>query len=422
VIAVSRRRALAAASLLAAAVVLIVVLGASEDAEPELVPTTVVNETELRREIPAEGTLRAVETTPITAPQDARMPLKIAWLIDDGDRVEEGDVVIRFDPTDMNELLHGGRKSTEQAESRIERERRLSRAGRDRRDREAAMAELEMKTAEEFEMLNEEIFSRHEIIESQIDVGLAEIRMEHARKVKQIERSASGGKLEVLEVQRRQAQVLIDRAEGALAQIALAAPHQGIVLLHRDRRTNKVLAVGDTVWPGQKLAEVPADAAMEAEVFVLEADGGHLAEGLKVTVTVESAPDRTFTGSIQRVDTLARPRDPRVPVQYFAVVVALEETDREVMKVGQRVRATIALGQDRALVIPRQAVFSRRGEQLVYRKTAAGFEAVAVTLGASTPGRVVVSEGLEAGDEIALRDPEIDRDRDAGQEEGNAPR
>jgi multidrug efflux pump subunit AcrA (membrane-fusion protein) len=70
------------------------------------------------------------------------------------------------------------------------------------------------------------------------------------------------------------------------------------------------------------------------------------------------------------------------------------------------VRATLILDQSDALVVPRQAVVNKDGKNVVYRKTKTGaFDPVEVELGAGTSGRVVVSKGLSAGDEIALRDP-----------------
>jgi multidrug efflux pump subunit AcrA (membrane-fusion protein) len=377
----------------------------SEDTEPDAVPTAVVTRTEFRRETPAEGTLKAVDSTPITAPQNAQMPLKVAWLVSDGERVKAGDTVVRFDPTDMEELLRTGRESVEQAGTRMAKERAESRSNEHRRDREAAMAERQVKAAREFDLVDEQIFSRHEIIKSQIDVELAGARMEYARRVKDIERSASTGKLDVLSVHKRQAQMLVDRAEGGLAKISLIAPASGVLLLRRDWR-GKVTGVGDTIWPGQPLAEVAADASMEAEVFVLEADGGALTEGQAATVVVESAPGRTFAGKLKRVAKLAKPRDPKVPVQYFAVTISLERTHPEVMKIGNRVRATIVEEASEALAIPRQAVFTRDGVDFVYRATAGGFERAPVTLGPATPGRVVVTEGLDDGDAIALREPD----------------
>jgi hypothetical protein len=92
-------------------------------------------------------------------------------------------------------------------------------------------------------------------------------------------------------------------------------------------------------------------------------------------------------------------------VQYFAVVVALEKTQRDVLKPGQRVLATLILDQADASVVPRQAVTDKEGKNIVYRRGAHGFEPVDVELGAGTSGRVVITKGLTAGDVIALRDP-----------------
>jgi len=92
-------------------------------------------------------------------------------------------------------------------------------------------------------------------------------------------------------------------------------------------------------------------------------------------------------------------------VQYFGVTIALDKTDPAIMKPGQRVQATLVLDQEDAIVVPRQAVFTKESKSIVYRKTATGFEPVTVELGAATAGRVVIKSGLGDGDTIALRDP-----------------
>ena len=334
-------------------------------------------------------------------------------MVPDGTSVAADDVVIRFDPTEMQQALEQGRTSSAQADGRIAKERVLAEAAKDKRDREAAMAEAEMSAARAFASRDESVFSRFEIIESGIDLELAGARMSHAQAVEGIERALSAGKVEVLRVQERQAATEVERAETALAHQELAAPHAGLLMRGRDWR-GRAIAVGDTVWPGQKLAEVPHLERMQAEVFVLEADGGNLAEGMAATVEVESQPGVTYAAEVERVDTIAQPRVAEVPVQYFAVVLALDETDPAVMKIGQRVKATIVLDQADALAVPRQAVFRDGGDSIVYRRGASGFEPVPVTLGAATAGRVVISEGLTEGDEIALREPGV-QTGDAGE-------
>ena len=46
----------------------------------------------------------------------------------------------------------------------------------------------------------------------------------------------------------------------------------------------------------------------------------------------------------------------------------------------------------------------------MYRKHGDKFDAVAIEIGTSSAGRVVVTKGLAKGDEIALRDPTEDKD------------
>lgn len=368
------------------------------------VPTYRVTSGTFRREVPSDGNLKAVETTPILSPQDARMPLKVAWIVEDGARVSAGQVVARMDPTEMQDRLRDGRDSALQVRKRIAKEDTTSASSFRKRDREASMAESEMHASNSVTYENDEIFSRNEIIESQIDQGLAEAKMAHARAAKGIERSVSAGKLDVLKVQERQAQMAIERAEKGLSNLEVVAPHEGVMLLHRDWR-GRVLSVGDTTWPGQKIGEVPRDQALEAEVFVLEADGGSLEIGMKAQVVLESRPGETFAATIKRVDTLAKPRIPEVPVQYFAVVLTLERTDDATMKIGQRVRATILVQESEALTIPRGAVFTRAGKSYVYRKRGSEFDEVFVELGGGSAGRVSITSGLAEGDEIALRAP-----------------
>jgi multidrug efflux pump subunit AcrA (membrane-fusion protein) len=198
------------------------------------------------------------------------------------------------------------------------------------------------------------------------------------------------------------------------------APYDGVLVLKRDFRGDPV-RVGDTVWSGQPLADIPNLSEMEAEVFVLEADAGGLAPGKPAEVTLESQPGVVYPAEIRRVDALAKPRLRGSPVQYFAVVLKLARTDPRVMKPGQRVRAVLLL-DDRpgALAVPRQAVFEREGKLVVYRRQRGpkgGFEPVPVELGPSGAGRVVVEKGIAPGDVLALADPTRPKEEKQNKEE-----
>lgn len=412
-------RALALAALL----VLGCTRGVTADDE---VPTLTIASTEtFVRTVRADGLLRAVEATPISAPQDADGPLKIAWLAPDGTRVVEGDVVVRFDPSEMERKLADSKDDVSSSDRQIGKVAIDGVASRNKRDKTADLADLETKVAKQFETTDEKILSRVEIIEGAIDLEFAQARAEHARTVKQVERSVSSNQLELHQIEKSHHSKSVDHAEKGLENLQVTAPHPGVLVLARDWH-GEPLRVGDTVWSGQSLAELPHVDALQAEVFVLEADAGSLAVGLAAEVVVEAQPGHTWNATVQRIDTLAQPRHPEVPVHYFGVTLALERTDTERMRVGQRVRATVRVERPAAIVVPRQAVFDREGRTVVYRRSGGAFEPVDVVLGPASAGRVVVESGLAEGDEIALRDPqkaasELLADTDGAAKEPRAP-
>ena len=125
---------------------------------------------------------------------------------------------------------------------------------------------------------------------SEIDATLAEKRQGHAVAVKDAKGRLAQTDLDLLALERRKADLKTDKAERGLRALTLTAPHDGIVVLERDWRGDPP-RVGDTCWAGEKIAEIPDLAAMEAEVSVLEADAGGLAVGQRATVVVEGRPD-----------------------------------------------------------------------------------------------------------------------------------
>lgn len=370
------------------------------------VPTQVVTRQRFTRTVVAEGNLRAVKATPLVVPQVAGGggPMKLAYLAPEGTRVAAGDVVVRFDPTEPDKQLREGQADLASAEARLAQEHIQSEAAVAGRDGAAVLAEQELERTRAFQSKDPIIFSRNQVVESEIDEHLARAKQEHATSTKGIERSLSRSKAAVIAVEQKKAALAISHARSALAMMSLSAPHAGVLVYRRGWRGNAP-RVGDQLWPGQTVAELPLLDAMEAEIFVLEVDANGLAEGQAVAVVVEAAPEQEFAGTIRLVEKLAKPRMAGSPVQYFAVTVALARTEPALMKPGQRVRATVTLESSDALVVPRQAVVSEGDRNLVFRRGPSGFEPVAVELGASTAGRVVITSGLQDGDRIAVRDP-----------------
>ena len=374
------------------------------------VPTFRVEAVRFARRVTAEGNLKSTKATPLTAPHDAPGQLKIAWIVPDGALLKKDEVVVRFDPTDFETQLTAGREDHDTAGNKMTKTNSESSTTRINLRRDAHQAGDELLAARTFKFDDAEIFSRYQRVESQIDETLAGRRKEHAEGVLGVRAKLSAADRDLVSIEQRKADLKIRNAEQGLHSLEMRAPYDGILVLQRDWRGD-IVRVGDSLWPGSPIGEIPDLNSMKAEVFVLEADASGLAVGEKATLSVEGKPGSIITGKISQVDKLARPRFPRVPVQYFGATITLDKTDPSVMKPGARVRAVLEV-EDRqgAFSIPRQAIFEKQGKKLVYCKRNGKFVPVAIEIGSSSAGRVVVTKGLVKGDEIALRDPTEEKD------------
>jgi multidrug efflux pump subunit AcrA (membrane-fusion protein) len=368
------------------------------------VPTVVVERGDFVRRIHAEGNLEASDATLLGPPPDVMRPLKIAWLAPEGSRVAAGEVVIRFDPTDLEEELREGKHDAATTDARIVSKSVRDEGARNNMDRDAEAASMELDYAQSFQSKDALIFSRREIVEAEIDETLARQKKEHAQQVGDVHGGLNQAELDLLAIERRKAELKITQAEAALSDLEVEAPHDGIFVLKK--KWGRKPEVGQMVWGGNAVAEIPKPEVMQAKVYVLEADAGGLAPDLAATVVIDAHPDIVYEATVQQVAAIAQRRNRRVPIQYFSVTLELATTDGAVMKPGHRVQAEIRLDEQPAvLAVPRQAVFEEDGKKIVYVRRGGGFEPVEVELGSTALGRVVIESGLEGGERIALRNP-----------------
>jgi HlyD family secretion protein len=406
---------------------LLVALVAGCAAERE-VATVRVERRDFVHRVRAEGVLAPTRATTIAVPTQVRRAARIAWRADDGVRVEEGDVVVRFDPLEMERELDKGRADL--AQSRLQ-ESKAGAQSDDRSrgvERERAVAELELDVAERYLKTDDSVFSRHEIIESQIDGDLAATRKQQATELAGIHQQLSRTETELAAIERRRAEQRIAQAREALAGLEVRAPHGGLLTWSRDWR-GELPEVGQQVWGGQPLAEIPSLERMKAEVYVLEADAGGLAPGLPAVVRVEAHPERAIAATVARVDAVAKSPYRGTPMQYFGVELELDEDaagQAAGLRPGQRVTATLVLERrEGALVIPRQALMTDRDEPYVWVRDGGGFVVREIETGAQSAALVVVDGGLEEGEVVALEPPNATEDeatpRDAGTEAAAEP-
>lgn len=360
-----------------------------------------VEKKEFLHQIRAEGQLRAAETLKLTVPREAEQSLRLAWLADDGKRVVAGEVVARFDRQPLETKRLNGERDLEKA--------RLDARRLDRRDAvqqgtlstSHEVAALDLAFAQKFQKKDEQVFSKKVIAESSIDQGLAEARQASTEDALGTQKRLARTELDLVEIAKRKAAADLETARKGLEALEVRAPHDGVFLRARLWSGDK-LEPGGEMWPGVEVGELPRVAQLQAEVYVLEADAGGLAEGQEAEVRIDAHPERVYGAKITRLDAAARPRFRGSPVQYFAITLTFDDAEVE-GKLGQRITARLTVGRrDAALVLPRQAIEQVDGKSVVQVRRGSETVPVEVTLGPASAGRVVVESGLAEGDLVVL--------------------
>jgi HlyD family secretion protein len=398
----------------AAALCVVAVVGAAAVTAcarvPE-VPTLRLQPRAFVQKVTAEGWLAAETVTPVTVPPQVRSAVRLSWLAPEASEVKRGEAVARFDAGDLEASLQTARASFDGAGFRIVQTDSSSRAERAGLVSELEKARLELRMSRRFEKADDNIWSRHEIVASQIDGDYARDRQQHAERKQATQLKRVKSDLDLLAIEQGRSQRRIGEAQEGLAALLVTAPHDGLFMRARDWR-GEPLEVGAQMWRGLAVGEIPSLARMQARVFVLEADAGGIAAGQKAEVVLENRPEVAHAATVKRIDTVAKPREQGSPVQYFEVTVTLERAAGATMKPGQRVRAVLYLArQERALVVPRQAVKRVGDRHEVFVRRGDVFRATPVELGAGDHGLVVVTRGLATGDVIALAPPDGEGER-----------
>ena len=397
--------------LAAAALVLIALVGVgfASSIRPDGVATFQVKAGRFVREVEARGSLKAVKATPILVPPESGRQQKVAFLTKDGAFVKAGETVVEFDPYDAEREAADGKADLVAAQAKIEKARAEGSKNVASLGLDHDVAKEQLDGAETFRLTDESLYSRHQIIESQLDRELFKAKADVAQKKLTASGKLSSAERALGEIDAGKARLKVQIAEKGLRSLRIQAPHDGLLVLERNWR-GEVPSVGDTLWPGQKVAEVPDLTKLEAKVFVLEADGAGLKEGQPARFAIEGRPGEEYEAKVSRVEPLAKTRDWQSPVKYFETTLSLVK-DPGSLKPGQKVRAVVRLDEaDGVLSIPRGALFEKDGKRVVYRRSGGGgFEAVEVTTARQSISHLVVGAGLAAGDVIALRDPSAQR-------------
>jgi HlyD family secretion protein len=367
--------------------------------------SVIVQRQDFRVVVPATGRLKAAVSFELGPPSVRDVwNYNLKWMAREGQRVKQGQPVLRFDATELDEKLLTYSSNLEKTQQEREKEERNLEVQLKQLRLDLVKAEGELKKTDVELSIPEGLISAIELEQLRLSRELAEKRVEHLRAKIDFEQQLVASKLDLLGVKISRWEQLQTATQKAKDSFTIPAPIDGVVI-YVPKRGGERWEVGERVWMLAKVLEIADISSLRVEAEVLEVDAARVRPGQSASVTIDAVPGSLLESEVVEVGRLVRERSMQDPSKVFDAYLPLASVDEEVMRPGMSVQAQIEVELlEGRLIVPVGAVQVTEEGPSVRVRSAGGAEWRPVVLGPRSGDRVVIESGLEEGEAVLVED------------------
>jgi len=197
----------------------------------------------------------------------------------------------------------------------------------------------------------------------------------------------------------------IQKFQNALEKTIITAPESGIVVFTKDRMGKPFGKDSQIEIWHPLIASLPDMSVVITETFVREIDISKVNLGDTVRISIEALPEKKFLGKVIKIANIGEDHKD-FDMKVFRVLIRFERSDKD-MKPGMNANSDIVIDSYHdKLLVPRKAVFSKAGKQIVYLKKGGNITAHEVKLVAENDDFGVVENDIKEGDVVLLYQPD----------------
>lgn len=354
--------------------------------------------------VPVAGTLSSVQSVRLGPPQISQIwDFKISFLAPEGIQVKPGQPVLGFDTSELERQLLDKQAERDSAQKELEKKQTDLEIARRDQELQLAEAQARLRKASLKVDVPADLVAAKELANSRADLDLARREVSYLKDHLRLEASQGKTETDALARKRDRAADRVKEMEDAIARMTVKAPRAGtLVYIANDEGEKK--KVGDPVWRGQTVIEIPDLGHLAADGEIDEADAGRVAVGQRITFRLDAHPDDLFTGTVRAIGGSVRAKSEVNPLKVVRLSLDIDRTDPQRMRPGMRFLGTVEIERSKTLVAPLEAVFNRPDGPVVYRKAGWRSEEIHPVLGARNDRQVEIRSGLKPGDRISRRD------------------
>lgn len=361
--------------------------------------------------IRTRGELKAARSVSVYAPIVPQ--LRIAWLAPSGTVIQQGDPMIRFDSSAAQQQLQQKEATLKQVQAQLDQTVAQSRITLDQDNSDLADIQFSVDRAK-LEVSKQEIVSQIQAEESRIALGIAEQKLKAQQATVALHRASETSRIASLTRQRDNAKNDVDITTARIAQMEIKAPITGFLVFATNYSQGwmdaKPFKVGDNVFSGMNLAEIPDLTTLEMEGKIEEIDRGRIAAGQQAIVRVDSLPELAIPAKVGSISPLAEQSNEWPRTRSFKAWSPLSAADKR-LQPGMNGGMDIIVNRlPNAISIPAKALFTHNGKPVVYLESKGRYDLAEVQVLARNPDEIAIS-GIPAGSMVALVDVEKQKDK-----------
>lgn len=349
--------------------------------------------------VATSGIVVSMDVLHFGPPPSSNWQSSIVELAPEGRRVEEGDLLARFDSSRLDDDVT--RVSGQLAQRRNE---LLSMAETQRQEIEdervaLAAAESAARKADRKAEQPEELVPGIEYRKLVEEKRIANVLMLRARDRQALTHRLREARRREVETYVSQSATKLAAVEKEIASFTIKAPRPGLVVLGTDDLGNK-LDVNATVHPGLVVVRLADDSLLSVQAEIHEHAAARVSVGQRVRIALDSAGKANLVGRVSEVANTVRRRSRYSQAMVRDIVVEVEPGQPDVLRLGMSVQIEVELSTlKQALAVPASVLVYRSGSPGVVVR-GAGWQPV--LLGERSADMFIVARGLKEGDMVRL--------------------
>jgi len=266
----------------------------------------------------------------------------ISFMAPEGRKVKAGTPILKFDPQELMTQLRDKSNALNEKQKQLEKQEIVARE---------IIAELKLKQQEAMADLDKarlkadipaELLASRDAREFKLMLQQAELTLELRKKGLQKEQRVQETETTILKREIAVLESEVAQFQGSVDSMTIRAGGEGVVVYTVGRRNNK-FEVGDNVWMGRRVMELPDLSQLQVHLEVPERESARIAVGQAVKFVVDAAPDQQFYGEIIELASVIRTKSRNQPARVFDATVSMNNPDLTIMRPGMSVSAQIYL-------------------------------------------------------------------------------